>query len=937
MTSPTLLAMARVTETSVAPAHVLTVPPVPSKKELKATERNNRRLSEANNSDQNLIRKYLPSSPLSFLPSPVLGPDDFFEPPSLFLSSLKTVFNEPVRVPKAPPIRFGTNPSDLEHNAELLRQNNYDLNLLLASHQETTLGYGSEFRPIDQLTLILGRHPLFPKLAHLVSSGMSYHFNRALSEEERTSEVTGMIARGNHKSADTKQEQVKRLLFKEVLHGFSLPLPPRIVPLIRNAMVQPYGCAKQWTINESGNRIIKYRVTQDLSFSFTDDKNSVNARIDMQQYPEMIYGWCLLRILHFIASLRLSHSFTPILIAKYDFSDAYKRASHAATTAAQSIGIFAGVAFLALRLTFGGAPNPPTWCLFSEMVVDLANEIACCTNYDPKEMSSPMQTDTPSPSLHPRHVPFAPAFPLAVSIPTRLDSRCDGFIDNIINVFLDTPSNRQRQPHIVPLAIHCTCRPHAGDLEPIPRRDLLSKPKLIAEGTPSEDATVLGWDLHTRSLTINLPTDKYDAWLQDLLTIIRTRTTSFDSLETLVGRLNHVAYIIPLARHFLHRLRSRLLRRWHSKQLISLSQHDIEDLVLWRTFLSVAHQGISINRVVTRQPSKIGISDSCPFGLGGFLLSGRAWRLKIPRQNILFGVDIMNNLLEFLAMAVTIWLHCLELPSSSECILQLSDSSSALGWLHRSSRIPSDSIYYDPVQMVARKVATLIINSEHSLASQHLKGADNVVSDLLSYEADLRGSPHPLASPDLSDQDLTNLFHLHLPQFIPPNFRISPLPPEILSWTTLVLEAAESSLTRAKRPATSHAIASGVVGSPSAPDAAFKLTPTSLIYPTKNRRSLSAHSFPSITSLTGNEAPEPLVDNVKRQWSQALSKLPQAVWLRRFGTIFNKAPFTSRTAPSCDPPFVPSSKPSKTWTPHKTDNAPSPQSSSASSSNPQAP
>ena len=36
-------------------------------------------------------------------------------------------------------------------------------------------------------------------------------------------------------------------------------------------------------------------------------------------------------------------------------------------------------AFVSLRLTFGGSPNPPTWCMFSELVTDLANEIAQCT------------------------------------------------------------------------------------------------------------------------------------------------------------------------------------------------------------------------------------------------------------------------------------------------------------------------------------------------------------------------------------------------------------------------------------------------------------------------------------------------------------------------------------------------------------------------------
>jgi hypothetical protein len=49
----------------------------------------------------------------------------------------------------------------------------------------------------------------------------------------------------------------------------------------------------QWSILLLGNvhvtRVVKWRLVQDLS-SLTDDERSVNARIDMDRYNEMIYG-----------------------------------------------------------------------------------------------------------------------------------------------------------------------------------------------------------------------------------------------------------------------------------------------------------------------------------------------------------------------------------------------------------------------------------------------------------------------------------------------------------------------------------------------------------------------------------------------------------------------------------------------------------------------
>jgi hypothetical protein len=206
----------------------------------------------------------------------------------------------------------------------------------------------------------------------------------------------------------------------------------------------------------------------------------------------MIYGWCLGRIIHFIVALRLVHPDQRIFIAKYDYSDAYRRIAHAAPVAAQSISVFGRVAYLALRLTFGRSPNSPTWCLFSKMVTGLANEIYCCSDWHPKNLRSPAQPATPVSKTLPNDIACAPAMQMAVIVPTTITAQTDGFIDDLIQVFLDTPKNRERAPHSVPLAIHLTSRPHAGNTKPIQRRSLLSDLKLIAEGTPKEVQIVLG-------------------------------------------------------------------------------------------------------------------------------------------------------------------------------------------------------------------------------------------------------------------------------------------------------------------------------------------------------------------------------------------------------------------------------------------------------------
>jgi hypothetical protein len=400
-------------------------------------------------------------------------------------------------------------------------------------------------------------------------------------------------------------------------------------------------------------------MTQDLSYSHTKTAKglpvSVNTRIDMDAYSEMIFGWCLFRIIHLIVSLRLHYPHSRILISKYDYSDAYRRMAHSASAAAQTIVISAELAFIAhLRWL----SKPPSWTLFSEMVTDLANEIAQCAEWEPSELHSPAQPIAPAPVRISESIPIALASPPGVIPPTAPHGRVDGYIDDLNNVFPDTEENCARLPHVVPLAIHATSRPHAGDdVEPVTHIPLLSDEKLIAEDAPVEIQAVLGWLLDCRRLLEAFPRDKFDAWTADLKDIIGRRHCSQKFLDTIVGRLNHVSFIIPLARHFFSRLWALFKKQTHGKAHLHLSDDIIEDLKLWLDFLRSARTGIFTNLIVTRQPSRHCFSDSCPYGIGGWNTSGRAWRIRIPKTIVLYSSKKVNNLLEFIGMAINILLE----------------------------------------------------------------------------------------------------------------------------------------------------------------------------------------------------------------------------------------------------------------------------------------
>ena len=334
-----------------------------------------------------------------------------------------------------------------------------------------------------------------------------------------------------------------------------------------------------------------------------------------------------------------------------------------------------------------------------------------------------------------------------------------------------------------------------------------------------------------------------------------------------------------------------------------------------------------MNLVVTRRPSRICWSDSCPFGLGGFLLrSGRAWRLRIPEESVLYGSASINNLLEFLGMAVNVWLECLE-SDAQDCILSIGDNTSAVGWLHKSSRFNLET--QEAHLMVARRVALLVLDADCCLASQHIRGDLNTVADLLSFSGGMTragGKKHPIAFDNPPNDILTQRFHLYYPEQIPSNFEISPLPSEILLWVLSVLQTAAASLTAEPKEVTRPTTGPGAAGSDFVPKQGKEMTLSSIGYLQSDEKWSFGHTLPAFERPNGKQEQDKLRESVKSQWSRALCAKPQATWLRRLGTISNRVPCTSRALPSCFLPPAPSSRPLKMPTQPLNDKEPSLQS-----------
>ena len=570
-------------------------------------------------------------------------------------------------------------PNAAKQNSTIFKKFDYDFSKIISPYPDSDLSYGSEFRPVSILEPLLHNHRSWINFSKYCTFGFDASFS-PLSDKQRLQDVQAAISRGNHKSAERHIEVLRNNFVKEIKTGFQFPFLIEDIPKIKGSMVAPVGVASQETVNELGEIVPKYRPTHDQSFEFSPG-TSVNKLLLKDDLPPLFYGFCLLRILHYIHALRLSDSTCPILISKVDFKSAYRRGTISSALAARSITILCGYALFLRCLPFGDSHCLNLWCVVSEFVTDLTNDLLTCADWDENTLFSPHVHKLSPPALLSDDIPFHQAKPADVKVHVSCEGRAGVFIDDIVTVgYLSAQWKRLCGAAL--LAIHIFGRP-VDSAEPVPRDDLLSLNKLLSEGSPSEVQTVLGWNINTRTFCISLPSDKFSEWTAQINTILDLNFVLPKDLESLIGRLNHAAFVIPLSRHYLNRLRNLHSRLKHHKH-IHLTKEVVLDLQLWLHFLHRAHEGISINLIIERQPDCIFVTESCEYGLGGFSMkTGKAFRYEIPYY---LRFRVSNNVLEYLAEVIAVWLGVLDGEVQDEsCVFSGTDNTSAVGWTCKSN------------------------------------------------------------------------------------------------------------------------------------------------------------------------------------------------------------------------------------------------------------
>ncbi|MGH7955272.1 MAG: hypothetical protein ACREOZ_04855 [Gloeomargaritales cyanobacterium] len=468
------------------------------------------------------------------------------------MREVKRILASPLHPVVRPFFRFSMTERASTHNHRILKASNFDLHQAIMAQPNSPVTYGSEFRPWRLLQPLLRSHPLWHRVKSILEKGISMPL-KPLIEADRQADIEYMINRGNHKSTLRNTDIMRKLMEEDVTHGHSLPIPTTTIQFLKHVSVAPLGLAEQSTINESGVIVPKHRMTHDQSLAGPSDL-SVNSRTIVEELQPCMFGHAIRRILHYIADCRRRHPTARILMGKFDIKAAYRRAHFQGVSATESITIFENAAFIALRQTFGAMSGPNNWCCISEMMCDLANDIIQTGEggWDYRSVKSPHLDVIPTPCRLEDHLPFAQAADFHVDIPQNDKGLVDCYIDDLVPICVDLKDRAERCAAAVALALHIMGRPVQAH-EPIPRDDILSLKKLLGEGRMEEIKVILGWEVNSRALTIALPIEKYSSWRQNIVDLCTSRNCSFKELDTLVGRLNHIGFIIPQARHFLNR------------------------------------------------------------------------------------------------------------------------------------------------------------------------------------------------------------------------------------------------------------------------------------------------------------------------------------------------------------------------------------------------
>jgi hypothetical protein len=245
----------------------------------------------------------------------------------------------------------------------------------------------------------------------------NYNLLKERCTEDHLANLIHMHEYGNHKSATSLEGIILATtsLHDDVLRQRAIPILPSHIDELIGFEICPLGIAQQYTINELGEMIDKHLACHDHTYHSGPSNLSLNLCMDKSTLVPCQYGHCLWRVIHQVHFLHHDFPDTPILLSKADLDAAYRRVTSIWHLAIQCICVVGHLASILLRLPFSAAAAPSEFCVISEMICDIANQLLQDPTWDPGDIITPWDHLLPPPVLLDPSIPFGQACTLDVT------------------------------------------------------------------------------------------------------------------------------------------------------------------------------------------------------------------------------------------------------------------------------------------------------------------------------------------------------------------------------------------------------------------------------------------------------------------------------------------------------------------------------------------
>ena len=108
----------------------------------------------------------------------------------------------------------------------------------IAAQFNSPLGYGSEFRPTNTLEVLFSRQPNWTRMKNILENGSAWPLEE-LEESKRATDMKEALSFGNHKGAVRNPILLRKLIEKDVVHGYGLVLPLSKIDQIPGVLLAP--------------------------------------------------------------------------------------------------------------------------------------------------------------------------------------------------------------------------------------------------------------------------------------------------------------------------------------------------------------------------------------------------------------------------------------------------------------------------------------------------------------------------------------------------------------------------------------------------------------------------------------------------------------------------------------------------------------------------